>query len=115
MPLTVIDHFHPQLRAQQQIAIEAGHIQKIEEVELLGQEQLLPLARFSLLLLIIGGLFFILLNSVVYLWQTHTFIVQVDAWGLIFWIFINIIGYVAVLPLHEALHALAFALWGGKP
>jgi hypothetical protein len=34
---------------------------------------------------------------------------------LLLWIGINIIGYVLILPIHELIHAGAFALWGGKP
>jgi len=62
LPLTLIDRFHPHLRDEQQEAINTGHIHKLEEIELLEPEQLRPLALLSLLLLIIGAIFFSLLN-----------------------------------------------------
>ncbi len=47
MPLTLIDRFHPRLRDEQQVAINAGHLRKLEEVELLEPGQLRPLALLT--------------------------------------------------------------------
>ncbi len=115
MPLTLIDRFHPHLRDEQQEAINTGHLRKLEEVELLEPEQLRPLAMLSLLLLVIGGVFFGLLNFAAYSWQTHASPGNIGGWGLFLWIVINIVGYFLILPVHEVVHAAAFALWGGKP
>ncbi len=57
MALILVDRFKPRLRAEQQAAIDAGHIRKLEELALLEQEQLLPLARLSLQLLLVGAAF----------------------------------------------------------
>lgn len=115
MALTLIDRFHPRLRRKQQAEIDAGHIHIREELELLGPEQLRPLAQFSLLLLIIGGVFFGVLNFASYYWHKHTLSPNTAGWGLLLWFAINIVGYIVILPLHEVIHGLAFALWGGHP
>ncbi len=113
--LTLIDRFHPRMRNEQQEAINGGHLRKLEEIELLQPEQLRPLALLSLLLLLIGGVFFGLLTFAAYTRQTHTGITGIGGWGLLLWLVINIVGYILVLPLHEVIHAAAFMLWGGKP
>lgn len=112
MSLTLIDRFHPRMRNEQQEAINAGHLRKLEEIELLQPEQLRPLALLSLLLLLIGGVFFGLLTFAAYTRQTHT---GIGGGGWLLWVVINIAGYILILPLHEVVHAAAFALWGGKP
>ena len=66
MSLTVIDRFHPRLRDELQAAINAGHIRKVDEVALLEQQQLLPLAYLSLQLLLTGAVFFGILNYAAY-------------------------------------------------
>ena len=115
LPLTLIDRFHSHLRNEQQKAINNGHIRKLEEIELLEPELLRPLALLSLLLLIIGVIFFGLLNFVSYTQQTHSLTGINGVKSLFLWIVINIIGYILILPVHELIHAAAFAFWGGKP
>jgi signal transduction histidine kinase len=115
LPLTLIDRFHPHLRDEQQEAINTGHIRKLEEIELLEPEQLRPLALLSVLLLLIGALFFGLLNYYAYTLQTLSNPGIKGGWSLLLWILINIIGYILILPIHELIHAAAFVLWGGKP
>lgn len=115
LPLTLIDRFHPHLRDEQQAAINAGRIRKLEEIELLDPEQLRPLALLSLLLLIIGAIFFGLLNYAAYTLQTHSSPGISGGGNPLLWIGINIIGYILILPIHELIHAAAFVLWGGKP
>ena len=115
MSLTLIDRFHPQMTSEQQKAIDAGQLRKREELELLGPEQLLPLARLSLLMLLIGGLCFTALNYAAYSWQKHTLSLGITGSGLLLWFAINVVGYIVILPVHEVVHAAAFLLWGGKP
>lgn len=115
MPLILIDRFHPDLRREQQAAIDAGQVHKLDEIALLEPAQLRPLALFSLLMLLAGGIFFGVLNIAAYLWQTHATGGHIGGWALITWIVINIAGYLLILPLHEALHAAAFSFWGGQP
>ena len=114
LPLTLIDRFHPHQRNEQQEAINNGHIHKLEEKELLEPEQLRPLALLSLLLFIIGAIFFGLLNYASYTLQTHS-APGINGLSLFLWIVINILGYILILPIHELIHAAAFVLWGGKP
>jgi hypothetical protein len=115
MPLTLVDRFHPELRRVQQAAVDAGQLRKLDEISLLQPERLLPLSLLSLLLLVAGGIFFGVLNIAAYIWQTHASSGQIGGWGLITWIVINILGYLVILVVHEALHAAAFAFWGGRP
>ena len=115
LPLTLIDRFHPHLRDEQQEAINNGHIRKLEEMELLEPELLRPLALLSLLLLVIGAIFFGFLNYAAYTEQTHSNPGIKGGGSLLFWIGINIIGYILILQIHELIHAAAFLLWGGKP
>ncbi len=115
MPLTLVDRFHPELRRLRQAAIDVGQLRKLDEISLLQPERLLPLSLLSLLLLVAGGIFFGVLNIAAYIWQTHASSGQIGGWGLITWIVINILGYLVILVVHEALHAAAFAFWGGRP
>ena len=115
MPLTLIDRFHPGLRNERQVAIDAGHLRKLEDVELLEPAQLRPLALLSLLLLLIGGAFFAVLDVAAYSWQTHTSVSIKGGGGLLLWFAINIVSYILILPIHELVHAAVFILWGGKP
>ncbi|HVB75137.1 MAG TPA: DUF3267 domain-containing protein [Ktedonobacteraceae bacterium] len=115
MSLTIIDRFQPRLRAEQQAAIDAGHIRKVEELALLEREQLLPLARLSLQLLIVGVLFFGLLNYASYFIHYHTTNLGITGGSVLLWLVISVVGYCLMLPLHELLHGAAFLLWGGRP
>jgi hypothetical protein len=115
MPLTIVDRFQPRLRAEQQAAIDAGHIRKVEELALLEREQLLPLARLSLQLLLVGAAFFGLLDYGIFVLRYHTFNLHITGGGVLLWLVISVVGYCLMLPLHELLHGAAFLLWGGKP
>lgn len=115
MALTIIDRFHPQRREALQAAADAGHLRVIDELALLEPQQIRPLAGYSLLLFALGGIFFIVLNLFAYTWRTGQHGATLNGGQVLFWLLINIISYVLVLPLHELLHGLAFALWGGKP
>ncbi len=115
MSLTLIDRFHPRLRKEQQEGINEGNLRKLEEAELLEPAQLRPLAKLSLLMLVIGGAFFGILNIAAYARQPHATGGGLGGWGLLLWFAINIVGYILILPIHELVHAAAFALWGGKP
>lgn len=115
MSLTLIDRFHPRLRREQQAAIEAGQLRIRDELALLETEQLRPLALLSLLMLIIGALFFVALTIVSILARGHGLQINAGIGGILLWLLINVIAYIVVLPLHEAVHGLAFAFWGGKP
>ena len=115
LSLTLIDRFHPRLVREEQKAIDAGQLRKLEELELLEPEQLRPLATISLQMLGIGAVFFFVLNYAAYFWQTHTLALHLTFGGVLLWLVINVIGYFLILPIHEVVHALAFLFWGGKP
>ena len=110
-----MDRFHPRSQREQQTEIDAGPIRIREELELLGTQQLRPLAQLSLLMLVIGGMFFGVLNFAAYYWHKHTLTPNTAGWGLLLWFAINIVGYIIILPIHEVIHGLAFAFWGGHP
>ena len=113
--MLLVDRYHPQQRREVQAAIDAGQLQKSDELELLEPEQLRPLALLSLEMLVVGGIIFMALNLAAYYWQQHTLHVTVTFWGVVLWIVCNIVSYIVVLPLHELIHGLAFLFWGGKP
>jgi signal transduction histidine kinase len=115
MSLTLIDRFHPRLRDEQQVAIDAGQLRKLDELELLDPQNLRPLLTVSIVMLVIGTVFFVMLNIAAYIAQTHITQGQIGGWGLLLWVGINIVAYIVVMFLHEGIHALAFILWGGKP
>ena len=116
MALELIDRFHPRLRQEQQAAIDAGHLRKRDELELLEEpQQIRRVAVLSLLLFVISALFFIVLNIVAYAARTHTTSGSVGAVAILLGLFINIVIYVLVMFLHEGIHALVFAFWGGRP
>ena len=115
MSFIVIDRFHPQTRRKLQAAIDAEQLHKLDTLELLVPEQIRTLAWLSLLMLIGGGIFFIGLNVMAYIAQTHLTTGGIGGWPLLLWIGINIVGSIIILPLHEALHGLAITFWGGTP
>src|SRR5450759_2361010 len=115
MPLTLIDRFHPRLRDEQQVAIDAGLLSKRDELELLDPQNLRPLLTVSIVMLLIGTVFFVTLNIAAYIAQTHIIQGQIGGWGLLLWVSINIVAYIVVMFLHEGIHALSFRCWGGKP
>lgn len=110
-----MDRFHPQQRKELQTVIEAGQLLKTEDFEILSEQQMRPLAIFSAQLLGLGALFFIVLNLVSYTAQTHQLFPSITFWGFVVWFLLNIVGYVVILPMHELIHGIAFAFWGGRP
>ena len=115
MSLTLNDRFHLERRREQQAAIDAGRLRKLDELALLEPEQMRPLAVLSLIMFGIGGVFFVLLNIAAYTARAHVTSGRIEGWGLLIGIALNVVAYIVVLPLHEGIHGLIFALWGGKP
>lgn len=115
MPLTFVDRFHPKRQATVQAAVDAGRLRQIDEVALLEPEQVLPLARFSLLLFVLGGIFFIVLNLLAYILRTGQHGASISGGQVFLWIVINILSYIIMLPLHELLHGVTIAFLGGNP
>ena len=115
MALTLIDRFHPRWRAEQQGKVDAGLLQKRDEVELLNPRYLRPVAMLSLVLFVVGAIFFVGIDIIAYMAQMHRTSGRLDGWGLLVWVVINIVSYVVMIVVHEAIHGLVFAFWGGKP
>lgn len=115
MALQIIDRFHPQRRRAQQQAFDEGRAQQGSDLELLAPERMNRLAVGSLLLLIVGVVFFVGLNIAMYLIRTHATSGRISGWPLLAWVGINILGSIVILGIHEFVHGLAFMLWGGKP
>lgn len=115
MPLTVINRFNPRHRAALQSAVDAGSLRQVDELALLEPQQMLPLARFSLQLLVVGGIFFIVLNLGAYIWRTGQHGASLNFGLVALWVGLNILGYILVLPFHEFLHGVTIFLLGGRP
>lgn len=115
MALTIVDRFHPRQRAARQAAVDEGRLHQVDELALFDAEHMLPLARFSILLLLLSGIFFIILNLLAYTWRTGLHGASLDAGQVFLWVLINIVSYSVILPIHELLHGVAFTFWGGKP
>lgn len=115
LSLTLVDRFHPRSTREQQVKIEAGKLRKIDGIELLAPQQMQPLAQLSLRMLGIGLIFFVALNLAAYAWHYHVAIAPLSLPGVLLWILINMLAYIVILPVHEAIHGLFFLLWGGKP
>jgi hypothetical protein len=113
--LRLNDRFHPRRRREEQLALDAGRLRKLDELELLAPAALRLLARFGLFLLLVSGVFFSVLNLATYYWQRHTLNLHLTFGGVLLWLLINIIGAIVILPLHELLHGLTFLLWDGRP
>lgn len=115
MALQIRDRFHSRQCKETQAAIDAGNLTKIDELGLFDDQQMRPMAVLSLQLLGLGALFFAVLNLVVYTAYTHQFFPQFSFSSFLLWLFLNIVGYCIILPLHEIIHGIAFAFWGGRP
>lgn len=115
MALFLVDRFHTRQRDEQQLLIDAGQLQKKEELALLEGEQLRPLAVLSLQMFIGGGLFFVLLDLIAYHWHYQYWLVPLTPTNIISWIIFNVIGYLLILCVHELIHGAVFAFWGGQP
>ncbi len=115
MTLQCIDRFRPRFCQQQQDAIDKKQLRLVDEFEALDSAQLRPLALLSLLLLLLGLIFFVLLNLVAYFWWGHAPALHFSFSGIMLDLLLNILGYILILPVHEVIHALVFLFWGGHP
>ena len=115
MTLFLVDRFNPQRRNEQQALINVGQLHKKEELALLEGQQLRPLALLSFNMLLGGGLFFLALDLLSYYWHYQRWWSEPSPGGSVRWIILNIVGYVLILCVHEAIHGAVFALWGGTP
>jgi hypothetical protein len=115
MPLLLVDRYHQAWQRTQQVAIDAGRLRKVAELELLEPKQLPALAKLSLQMFLLGAVFFAVLNLVAYYWQQHTLAFQVTIGGVLLWLGANIVSYIVIICVHEIIHSLVFLFWGGRP
>jgi hypothetical protein len=115
MSLRVVDRFRPHARRVLQQALDDGSFHKREELALLAPELLGRLSLWSLIMFIIGAIFFIAFTIAMSVWQTHSISGLIGGLPLLLWIVINIVGSILILGVHEIIHGLAFMLWGGMP
>jgi hypothetical protein len=113
--LRVAHCFQPRRHRLAQQAVDDGHIERLSAWDALAPERIEALARFSLQLFLVGAVFFVGLNVLAYRLAAGQNGVALS-WGLVLLVVgANILAYIVVLALHEAVHALAFALVGGRP
>lgn len=115
MALQLIDRYHPRARREKQAHIDMGHLHKTEELALLDGEQLRPLALLSLFMLIISAVFIVILELLAYFGHYQHWVAPLSLEGIAIWLLLNIVGYVLILVIHEIIHGIVFAFWGGKP
>lgn len=111
----MIDRFHPGRRAALQAAIDAGRLRQVDEMALLEPEQMMPMARLSLRLFAFGLIFFIVLNLISYIWHTGQHGASLNPGQVFLWILLNLLSYMIMLPVHEFLHGVTIAFLGGRP
>ncbi len=115
LPLRVAHCFQPRRRRLAQRAVDAGQVQRLLAWDALAPEHLRELAQLSLSLLLGGIALFVGLNLLVYRLETGKTSGSVS-WPLIFLLVAtNLLAYILVLALHEGVHGLMFALFGGRP
>lgn len=97
-------------------AIRMGRLREVARMELLAPAQLQGLARVGLILLLGSGAVFLGLQTVA---RTVRHVPLLPGSGsplvVIGLIAGNLLAYVAILPLHEGVHALIIVLLGGRP
>jgi putative zincin peptidase len=95
-------------------ALALGRVRQVAAVDLLAPQGMLALARASLWLLLAGGLGFGALESLALRWHGGAPLVSTfgEALGLFV---VNLLLYIPMLPLHEAVHALVILALGGRP
>lgn len=104
-------------RQQALAAAQAGRLRQVAKADVLAEERLPELARQSLWLLLGSAM---VLSSLIslsrYLHYAPTLLGGGPGWlRVILFILANIAAYVLMIPLHEAVHALAILAQGGRP
>jgi hypothetical protein len=98
-------------------ALQRGNLRSVAQTDLLAPARLPALARDSLSLLVAGGAFFAIVNIIS--WDLHHVAGLPGPDSTLVRLFLlvvaNLIAYSVMLPLHEAVHAVAILLLGGRP
>ncbi|MGO8946788.1 MAG: DUF3267 domain-containing protein [Ktedonobacterales bacterium] len=101
----------------QYLLAEGGHLQQRDAVNLLEPAQLPEMARWSLALLIVSLVVFISLDVVARSRQPAGAapVSSLTPVTVVLLIVANIVAYILMVPLHEALHAAVIVALGGRP
>lgn len=104
-------------RQRAMTALQRGNLRSVAQTDLLAPARLPALARDSLSLLVAGGAFFAIVNIIS--WDIHHVAALPGSDSTLVRLFLlvvaNLIAYTVMLPLHEAIHAVAILLLGGRP
>jgi hypothetical protein len=107
----------PSARRSIASALAEGRLRRIDEVDLLSEESLHDLAPTSLYLLLGSGVVFVALDVAAL--RAHDAGLLLGAQSLavraLALLAANVVAYVVMLPLHEALHAAVILALGGGP
>lgn len=99
------------------LAVRSGALREVASRDILAPAELPAMASFSLWLFLLGGLGFSALDAVALRAHPHTAVFA--GFPLILWLgalaLINLVAYVVMLPIHEAIHATVILALGGRP
>ena len=97
-------------------AIRTGRVREVARMELLAPAQMQGLAQVGMILLVGSGAVFLALQTVARSVR-HAPLLPGSGSPLVVLGLIagNLLAYVAILPLHEGVHALIILLLGGRP
>jgi hypothetical protein len=95
-------------------ALAAGRLRQREQIDILSQERLPQLAMWSLVLLILSGCAFVVFGMIAASLHRET-LINVSALTVVLLIALNVLAYVVMIPLHEAVHAAVILALGGRP
>ena len=114
-PLRVTHCLQPRRRRLAQQAVDEGRVERRLAWDVLTPERIETLARLSLYLFLAGIVLFVGLNLLAYRLEGGQAHVSLS-WGLLLLVIgANTLAYLVVMVLHEGVHALVFALLGGRP
>ncbi len=107
----------PRLRAQLEAALAGGNVREVARMDALAPEKLTALAQRSLVLLLTSGAGYVALTVAArYAHRAGPLLGAGPLWlRVAALVAANIAGYVAILPLHEGIHAAVIAALGGSP
>jgi hypothetical protein len=113
--LRVAHCFQPRWQRRAQRAVRDGKLARLGAWDALAPERLRALAGLSLLLLLGSIAFFFGLNLLVYRLETGATSGSLSASVCGLLLVTNLVAYLLVLALHEAVHGLVFFALGGRP
>lgn len=106
-----------QRRAAVNTALAAGRVRRVASVELLAEEHLTSLARWSLALLAVGAVVFGVLELAALVAHSphHAVTISIGVGQVALLVVGNLLLYGVMMVAHEAIHALVILILGGRP